>query len=113
MSENQQQDLMLPHIKQDAIVEVKIGTAFINRLHTMMHYLVEGHEEDVKLLEAKKGSEETLTLWENAVVTTTMLLQEILRVAQENDQVEYRSLKESIMGEINPNNLPQDSDQPV
>ena len=30
--ENQQQDLMLPHIKQDAIVEVKIGTAFIKRL---------------------------------------------------------------------------------
>jgi hypothetical protein len=111
MSENQQ-DLMLPHIKQDAIVEVKIGTAFIKRLQVMLQYLVDGHNEEVLALEKKAGTEEILSPWENAVVATTMLLQEILRVAKENDQVEYRSLTDSLMAEINPNSPLPNSDQP-
>lgn len=110
MSENQQ-DLMIPHIKQNAIIDIKLGTAYINRLHMMMQYLVEGHEEDVKKLEERKGDESNLTPWENAVITITMLLQEILKVAGENNQIEYISLKDSITAMI-PNNPLPDSGQP-
>lgn len=112
MSESQN-GVMIPHIKKDAIIEVKMGAAFISRIQYTLNYLMEGHGEELKALEAKQGKEENLTLWENAVVTMSMLLQEVLKIAQENNQVEFKSLEDSMKEVITTPNSPlQDSNQP-
>lgn len=88
---DQQNDLQIPHLKPDAIIPLELGTGFVQRLQELMQFLMEGREEEIKALETKKPGED-LTPWEGSVVTVTMILQEVMKVAKESNQLEYLPL---------------------
>lgn len=91
MSDNQQNDFQVPHLKADAIIPVQIGTGFVQRLQELLQFLMDGKEEEIKALETKEPGAD-LTPWEGAVVTVTMILQEVMKIAKETDQLEFKSL---------------------
>ena len=103
---DKKEELQVPHLKPGAIIKLELGTGWINRFQEGYVSLLTGHDEDLKKLEARQGDQNDLTGWEQMVIASSMLLQEILTIAQSTDQLEYKSL-ESII----PNDLYQDSDQ--
>jgi hypothetical protein len=105
MSDNQQ-DMQIPLLKRDAVITVQLGTGWIGRFQEGFTYMMEGHEEDLKKLEERKGNQENLTGWEQMVIASSILLQEIMTIAQNTDQLEYKPLSSMI-----PNSHPQDSGQ--
>jgi hypothetical protein len=42
MSDNQQNDFQVPHLKADAIIPVQIGTGFVQRLQELLQFLMDG-----------------------------------------------------------------------
>lgn len=91
MSDNQTNDLQIPHLKPTALLDIKVGTGFVERLQQVLQFLMEGKEQEMEALQAKTPGDD-LTPFEASVVTMTMLLQEIMKVAKETDQIEYKSL---------------------
>jgi hypothetical protein len=81
MSDNQQ-DMQIPLLKRDAVITVQLGTGWIGRFQEGFTYMMEGHEEDLKKLEERKGNQENLTGWEQMVIASSILLQEIMTIAQ-------------------------------
>jgi len=103
---NNQQDIEIPILKKDAIIRLEIGTAWIQKFQEGFMYLLKDNEEDIKKLEARQGNQDNLTGWEQMVIASSMLLQEIMTIAHKSDQIEQKSLNSII-----PNSLPQDSSQ--
>jgi len=97
MTEINQNNGTIPYLKADALVDVTIGAGFVERVQKTLLYLMEGHEEDLKTLDAKKehGASTQLTPWENAVITQTMLLQDIMINAEKNGSIEYVPITKS------------------
>lgn len=87
------QESMIPFLKSTAVLDIKIGAAFVQQLQNTLVYLMDGHAEDIAALEAK-GGQGDLTYWETSVVTITTILQEIMRVAQETGEIDYKDSTE-------------------
>jgi len=103
-----QQEVMIPHLKLEAVINVNLGTMFVDRMQKALIYLVEGKEEEIQKLDAKKDTQEPLTPWENAVVGITMLLQEVMKIAESTGQIEYKPIGDFVSIPNSPN---QHSDQ--
>jgi len=82
--------IQIPHLKQNALVNVKMGAAFISKLQEMFKFLTEGHEDELKALQEKAPNYENITPWESSVITTTTLLKEIAQEAERTGQLEYK-----------------------
>jgi hypothetical protein len=107
MMEQIEKEGKIPYLKGDALIGLKIGTAFVQQLSSMIEYLTTGHETDLKSLADKKGDYKDITPWENAMITITMLLREVYKVAEENNLLEYKTAEEVVKG-LTPNNQDQD-----
>jgi hypothetical protein len=104
---DKQPDMQIPHLKRDALIRLELGTGWIGRFQEGYMYLLQGHEEDIKKLEERQGKQEDLTGWEQMVIASSMLLQEIMTIAQKSDQLELKPIESLI-----PSNLTQDLGQP-
>lgn len=103
---DKKEEMQIPHLKPNAIIKLELGAGWISRFQEGYVSLLTGHDEDLKKLEARQGEQTNLTGWEQMVIASSMLLQEVMTIAQKTDQLEYKSL-ESII----PNDLYQDLDQ--
>lgn len=72
-------------IKKDAIMDIKIGTGFLQRLQKMLIYLSkDASEEDMRRYgEMAKNNEEFTEDWMEHLMTMTILLKEIETKAEE------------------------------
>jgi hypothetical protein len=105
MSDNQQ-EVKIPYLKPNAILDVKLGARFISEMQQVLFYLIDGRDEDLKEMQKKQKGEE-FTPWESAVMTCSMFMQEVMKIAESSGNIEYKSIEEII-----PNNPDQDSNQP-
>jgi hypothetical protein len=100
----EQQIGKVPQLKADAIVNVKMGTAFIGKLQEAFQHHITGHEEDIQKLKEKNpgadGKYADLTPWENTAVTFTTLLQVIMKEAEATGQLEYVDLETLIPSDL-------------
>lgn len=91
-------DIQVPYLKQNALITVEIGTAFVGQLQAALVYLADGHEEDLRELEQKMQNKSELNNWDQAIVCTTNLMQEIMRIAEKTEQIEYKPVESLIPG---------------
>lgn len=91
----------VPHIKQDAIVRLEIGTAFIAQLQHTYEFLLKGHTPDeAKVIRDKVQAKEPLNDWENSLMCLTQLIATIHAKAQEQGMVTYISMEETLSSAI-------------
>lgn len=98
--DNTQNEANMPVLVANALININLGAGYINRVLEALNYLVEGKEEDVKALQEKVNTDgSSNTPWENAVITLTMLLQDVMRIATETGQLEYKTLEDILPAE--------------
>lgn len=101
MSDNQfGSALVTPQLKKDAKISVIMGTAFIGKLQEAFQYHVFGHDAEVQALMEKNGKYDNLTGWESTAITFLTLMQEIMKIAEKEGQLDYVKLEDSIPDEL-------------
>lgn len=91
----------VPHIKQDAIVRLEIGTAFIAQLQQTYEFLLKGHTPDeAKVIRDKVQGKLPLDDWENSLLTMTQLIATIHAKAQVQGMVTCLSMEETLSSAI-------------
>ncbi len=87
----------VPHIKQDAIVRLEIGTAFIAQLQHTYEFLLKGHTPDeAKVIREKAQAQQELTDWEQSLLVMTQLIATIHAKAQEQGHVTFMTMEETL-----------------
>lgn len=90
-------EVMIPSLKQDAIIELKFGTEIIQKLQFTLTYLTEGNEDKLKeIVDNVNTVNQNEPNWSNSVITILRILQEVMQVAEKTNQLEYSALEDSI-----------------
>lgn len=90
-------EVMIPSLKQDAIIELKFGTEIIQKLQFTLTYLTEGNEDKLKeIVDNVNTVNQHEPNWSNSVITILRILQEVMQVAEKTNQLEYNALEDSI-----------------
>lgn len=101
MPDNQQPqpDMMIPQLKAGAMVNVKMGGVFIDKIRKCFEHHMVGHEKELEVLKTKIPDQYAtgLSPWEETAVMYSTLMQEVMRLAQEQGQIEEVSLKDTIL----------------
>lgn len=80
---------LVPHLKKDAIVSIKIGTGFVERLSQVLFYIT----STVDKKELKNPPEkEPHPEWVKSVITIQSLMKEVFNEAEKLGMVEYKEL---------------------
>lgn len=87
---------LMPFLKKDAIVNIKIGTGFLQQLSSCITVILQDKsEEDLKTFQEKVESSKELELWMSAVIAVQTLIRAVFEEADKNEMVEYKSIEES------------------
>ena len=81
---------LIPHLKKDAIVPIKVGTGFVERLSQVVFYIA----STVDKKELSSPEKEPQPEWVKAVVTIQSLIKEVFDKADKLGMVEYKELKQ-------------------
>jgi len=86
----------IPHIKNNAIVNLSLGGDMISKLQSTLLYLTNGMKEsESNALQEKITRRETLLGKDLAIVTVSTLLMGITKEAERTGQVFYRTVEET------------------
>lgn len=107
-SKLENQDL-IPFLKKDAIVTIKIGTGFLQQIGGIIPILLEGKtQEDVAKIETLISEKKELEPWMSAVATLQVLIRTTFEEADKEGLVEFRPYDESFVDIIKQDNSPSD-----
>lgn len=103
------QDLV-PYLKKDAIVTIKIGTGFLEQIGSIIPILLEGKsQEDVAKIEKLIQDKQELEPWMGAIGTIQVLIRTVFEEADKEGFVEYKPLEDFVKENMfNSDNLPSD-----
>ena len=106
-----QDETLAPFLKKDAIVNIKIGTGYLQQVAGIISFLVEGKtQEDLKNIEEKIKNKTELEPWMAAVATLQVLIRTVFEEADKEGLVEYKNLEESLKEDLSAitDNLPSE-----
>lgn len=87
----------IPHIKAASIVAISLNLAQINALYSTFQVITDLlGKERIDTLKFKFESKQPIDSTEMALIFLSQLLDQVHKSAQEHDQIEYRSLDESL-----------------
>ncbi len=88
------QPIQIPYIKKDALIDIKLGSAFIGELQDILLFLTKDlKSEDIR---NKVQDKQQLTEQEQGVITLSRLMTHIMQIAKTNDLIEYKNLEDTI-----------------
>jgi len=90
------QDLV-PYLKKDAIVTIKIGTGFLEQIGSIIPILLENKsQEDVAKIEKLIQDKQQLEPWMGAIATLQVLIRTVFEEADKEGMIEYRPIEDMI-----------------
>lgn len=90
------QDLV-PYLKKDAIVTIKIGTGFLEQIGSIIPILLENKsQEDVGKIEKLIQDKQQLEPWMGAIATLQVLIRTVFEEADKEGMIEYRPIEDMI-----------------
>jgi hypothetical protein len=88
---------MMPYLKKEAIVNVKLGTGFVQQLGAIIPILIEGKtQEDVSKIEQLIKDKQPLEPWMGAIATIQVLIRTVFEEADKEGMVDYRPMEDML-----------------